>query len=221
MSPRPELHAAGDTRSVTIVLVHGLWMRGPDMLLLRWRLRQAGFRIYQFSYATTKLSFDEVIDRLHDFVEHRVPEHYVHFVAHSLGGNVVHEYVHRHPSTRFERVVALGTPFQSSIVAQHLMTWSLGKLLLGRIAEGGLLPARASWSATTQLGVIAGDGGVGMGRWVCALPKPHDGTVGVAETRIDGAASHLVLPVSHMQLLVHNGVARQVVAFLRTGAFLR
>jgi hypothetical protein len=51
------------------------------------------------------------------------------------------------------------------------------------------------------------------------MPVPHDGTVAVAETRIEGAADHLVLPVTHLSMLWSAAVADQAVHFLREGRF--
>ncbi|MCZ6498198.1 MAG: alpha/beta hydrolase, partial [Gammaproteobacteria bacterium] len=52
-----------------------------------------------------------------------------------------------------------------------------------------------------------------------ALPSPHDGTVAVEETRLEGATEHIVLPVSHLSMLWSGVVAEQVVNFLSSGRF--
>lgn len=77
------------------------------------------------------------------------------------------------------------------------------------------------WSSTQELGLIAGDAGHGLGQLICDLPRPHDGTVAVDETRLDGASEHIVLPVSHLSMLVSRAVAEQVVSFLSNGYFER
>jgi pimeloyl-ACP methyl ester carboxylesterase len=202
-----------------VVLVHGLWMRGPDMWLLARRLRRAGFLTYQFSYPTTRLTLDDAVRRLDAFVAGRVRAQRVHFVAHSLGGNVVHEFLHRRPSPRFGRAVVLGAPLQGSMVARQLAQSRLGRAMLGKILAGGLAEGGRDWRVPVELGVIAGSGRIGLGRFICALPGEHDGTVTVGETRIAGAAAHCVMPVSHMQMLVSATVARRVIAFLRGGCF--
>lgn len=48
----------------------------------------------------------------------------------------------------------------------------------------------------------------------------NDGTVFVHETKLIGAADHLVLPASHTGLLWYPPVAQQVDYFLRQGKFL-
>jgi hypothetical protein len=78
-----------------------------------------------------------------------------------------------------------------------------------------------TWNGTRDLGVIAGDRAFGMGRLIGPLPKPNDGTVTVAETRLPGATDHIVLPVTHLSMLWSGDVAEQVIAFLRDGHFTR
>ena len=45
--------------------------------------------------------------------------------------------------------------------------------------------------------------------------------VAVAETELEGAVDHIVLPVAHAALLWSPAVAREVVHFLRAGRFDR
>jgi hypothetical protein len=69
--------------------------------------------------------------------------------------------------------------------------------------------------------VIAGDRPWGLGQLVARLPRPNDGVVSVAETRLPGIADHLTLPVTHAGLLFSREVARQAGAFLTGGRFDR
>ncbi len=61
---------------------------------------------------------------------------------------------------------------------------------------------------------------IGLGRVVAPdLPRPNDGAVTVAETRLAAACDRIELPVSHTGMLFSRRVARQVGAFLRDGRF--
>ena len=62
---------------------------------------------------------------------------------------------------------------------------------------------------------------MGLGRLLSDLPEPNDGTVAVDETFLEGARDHIVLDVSHTQMLFSAEVAAQVVQFLREGRFAR
>jgi hypothetical protein len=51
------------------------------------------------------------------------------------------------------------------------------------------------------------------------LPKPHDGRVSVANTKLEGMADHVVVAASH-PWLVRNAIAvAQTIAFLQGGMF--
>ena len=63
--------------------------------------------------------------------------------------------------------------------------------------------------------------GIGLGRLFGRFDGPNDGMVTVAETRLAGAADHIVLPVAHTSLLWSREVARQAEHFIGTGRFAR
>lgn len=204
-----------------VVVVHGLYMPGSELFLLRRRLERAGFAASQFRYRT--LSHD--VDRSAAFLaEHvaNVPGDTVHLVGHSLGGIVMLKMIERHGAERIGRLVSLGSPFRGSLSAENMCRLPGGRYLLGRaMAQAGEEAAGRRWDGVRELGVIAGDRAWGMGRLLGPLPKPNDGTVTVAETRLPGATDHIVLPVTHLSMLWSRSVADEVVAFLRNGRFDR
>ena len=118
------------------------------------------------------------------------------------------------------RVVLLGSPFAGSNAAARLEASRIGTALLGRSIREWLLDRPQAWSGPRELGVIAGCGRIGMGRIIAPdLARPNDGVVAVAETRVPGAADHLVLPVSHTAMLASRRVAEESAHFLRNGRF--
>ena len=66
---------------------------------------------------------------------------------------------------------------------------------------------------------MAGNLPLGLGRLLGGLSGPNDGTGAVDETRLDGAADHIALPVSHTSMLFSKRVAEQTTGFLRSGRF--
>jgi hypothetical protein len=60
-----------------------------------------------------------------------------------------------------------------------------------------------------------------VGRLLTSFDGDNDGTVAVAETRLDGAKDHICMPVSHTNMLLSSDVVDQAVAFLKRGEFLR
>jgi len=202
----------------TVVLVHGLFMPAISMLALAWRLRRCGFRPVLFGYRARRAGVAGAAARLHAFAAGQ-PAETVHFVAHSLGGLVVRRLFEDHPDQRPGRVVTLGTPHGGSEVARRLAARRWGRWLLGRSYAEGLSGAAAPWDSCRELGVVAGSRPVGAGWLFASLPRPHDGTVALSETRLAGVSDQQVLPVSHTQMLVSAAVAEAVCRFLRHGRF--
>lgn len=203
--------------SESIVLVHGLWMKGQEMFLLRRRLRQAGYRVYQFSYRSVARDLGQNATRLNSFLQ-QVEGTTVHFVAHSLGGLVVRRLFHDFPEQRPGRIVTLGSPHTGSYVADRLSRSGLFRKLLGcslMPLTGELYP----WCGQRDLGSIAGTFSIGVGLVVRDLSRPNDGTVSEAETRLDNMTDHLHVHTTHMALLFSKTVAEQTVYFLRHSRF--
>lgn len=202
-------------RSRPVVLVHGLWY-GPIILRpLHRRLQAHGWSVRRFGYPTIRHAIDDNARALRSFIESEP----AHLVGHSLGGLVALRMLERFgadlPSGR---LVLLGSPVNGSAVARRLSRIPALGRLVGRSAgplEAGVQHAPEGW----QVGTIAGTKAVGLGRLIQHLPRPHDGTVAVAETRLPGAVDRLALPVSHTGLILSPAVADAVDRFLGTGRF--
>ncbi len=202
----------------TVVLVHGLFRNGWEMIPLRLRLAAAGYTTFQFTYSTVRLGPEQNARALQEFID-RIEAKTLHFVGHSLGGLVIRYLFHAFPEQRSGRVVTLGTPHQGSSAAVSLANTVPGRLLLGESFEHGLSGQVPAWTNTHELGVIAGSSGIGMGVVVTQLSRPHDGTVAVVETYLPNAKDHIILPVSHFGMVLSEEVARQTRYFLRSGKF--
>ena len=201
-----------------VVLVHGLYMNGMDMSLLRRRLEHAGFNTLRFPYHSLQNTPLENALVLQDRIEN-IPDPVIHYVCHSLGGLVIRQLFYNFPGQRPGRIVTLGTPHVASSAAQRLYQSAPGRMLLGKSTRHGLLGDVPPWSGSHDLGVIAGTLRLGLGMFVPGIPRPNDGTVAVAETRLSGMTDHISMPVSHFGMLISPAVAGQVVHFLRHGQF--
>ncbi len=201
----------------SVVVVHGLWMKGFEMFLLQWRLRRAGYRVYRFSYRSVARDLIENARQLNIFLQ-QVEGEKVHFVAHSLGGLVVRRLLHDFPEQRPGYIVTLGSPHSGSYVADRLSRMGWFRRLLGYsfpTLTGQLFP----WHGERPLGSIAGDLSIGIGQVVRSLPCPNDGTVSVDETQLVGMSDHVVVHASHMALLFSRSAAEQTLHFLYYGNF--
>jgi pimeloyl-ACP methyl ester carboxylesterase len=196
-------------------------MRGGAMKVLRRRLAAQGYDVHVFSYPSVAVDLATNAVRLARFIE-RVPGERVHVVAHSLGGILVRAMLEQNAPARLGRVVCLGSPFAGSRTAARVARLPGGARLIGRslgdlLARGGF----DAWHSPHDIGIIAGRVPFGVGRLLGRFGEPSDGTVAIAETRLEGASDHIVLRVAHMSLLWSGAVARQVEHFLRTGRFER
>lgn len=202
----------------TVVLVHGLWMKGLELLPLAWSLRRAGFDVRFFRYPT-RHPLAPSAGRLAALLGGLGPGP-VHLLGHSLGGILLCHLAAQGGLPQNGRVLMLGTPLASSHAAKSFARWRLGRRMLGPHTLAALLGERPAWPRNRPLGVIAGNRGIGLGTLVAGgLPRPHDGTVSVGETRTPEVTQHLVVPHSHFGMLWARDVHAQVLLYLYTGSF--
>ena len=180
-----------------------------------------GFRTTLFHYRSASRPIWRNARRLAGFVERHGPGP-VHFVAHSLGGLVTLRALRDHPEIDTGRVVLIGSPVRGSGVAARMNRRFWTRWMVWRAADEALVPDDPQhWTLRHPVGVIAGTQSVGIGHWFGGLEGANDGTVSAAETKLEGAADYIELPLNHSTLLLSKCVARQVAAFLRDGRLLR
>lgn len=202
----------------TVILVHGVWLRGWTLALQRRRIEACGFRASAFSYASVTDELDANARRLAEF-SRKQPGEVVHFVGHSLGGLLALRMLDIEAEARAGRIVLIGSPWAGSAAARAVHRWPGGDSLLGRTLTQWYQSTRTDLGRRYEIGVIAGSLGFGAGSLIAHLPRPHDGTVSVAETRLPTMADHVVLPVTHTGMLTSAHVAQQICAFLEAGRF--
>ena len=206
-----------------IVLLHGLWMHGLEMGVLRRRLQaNTGMRSVAFSYPSMRGGLAEHVRRLLEFARRHEVEQ-MHFVGHSLGGLVILDALRATNDLPPGRAVLLGTPLQGSLAARGMASrLPFGRAMLGMTAYQELVHGTPrQWSGRRDLGVIAGSYSVGLGRLFVGRNVESDGTVLVSETLLPGAADHIVLRTSHTSMLFSAEVAAQTAHFLQQGSFRR
>jgi len=196
------------------------------MALIRRHLeREYGYEGELFSYPSVSGSLDENAARLADFMRSNELEH-SHIVAHSLGGVIALRMLVKQDIDFGGRLVCVGSPLRGSRAAAFLKKVDWAGAITGKsLPEGTLTSTANDWAQSAceryDVGVIAGDVPIGIGRIAGPFRGPNDGTVAVDETRLDGAKDHITLRVSHMGMLISRQVADQAAAFLCRGAFLR
>lgn len=207
----------------TTVLVHGLWMSGFQLHVLKHRLEAGGqLRVLPFTYPTVSGSMSDHVRKLLDFA-HAQDVAELHFVGHSLGGLVILRALQLTDDLPPGRAVLLGTPLQGSKAAQGVARiLPFGKAILGAAVNAECIDCVPNeWRGHRDVGVIAGSMGLGLGRLFADLKADHDGTVLVEETMLPGAKDHIIVSTSHTGMLFSAEVAEQARWFLREGSFKR
>lgn len=202
-----------------IVLVHGLWsVAGVDLLKLRQRLTAAGYECHAFNYHVWGKPPAKIAVKLHQFIE-KIDAPVVHIVAHSYGGIVTLHLFDQFPFAKQGRVVLMASPVNGSAVGKRLHTNPMTRWILGQSHINGLSGDLPEWKGWQDIGVIAGNIPIGLGLVTGGPELPHDGTVSVEEAQLKGATDSIVMPVSHLGMLMSSQVALQVIVFLQTGKF--
>ncbi|WP_133479267.1 esterase/lipase family protein [Cognatilysobacter segetis] len=199
-----------------VLLLHGLWMRPAAMSVLARRLTHAGFEPERIGYPSVRGHADGIVRD----VARCMRASPCHVVAHSLGGLVTLAALEAEPALPVRRVVCLGSPLCGSLAAHRLDRLPVLGASLGHSREllhRGCRP----WTGRAQVGMIAGNRPIGLGRMLGRVEGENDGAVGVVETRLEGLADHVVVPSSHTGLIFSTVAARQAIAFLRDGRFER
>jgi pimeloyl-ACP methyl ester carboxylesterase len=205
----------------TIILVHGLWMTGAEMSLLKRRLRARGYQVHQFRYRMVTRSLQHNRAQLKSFIE-KFAAGSVHIVGHSLGGVLALQTLQQYPDLPVQSVICLGSPLVDSAAGRRVAQLQAGRAILGKtLPEAVFETPLQTWSGPQCVGVVAGNRGFGLGKFVGSLPKPNDGVVSVAETCLPGITDHLEVARGHMGMLLSRVVAAQCAWFIRHGKFRR
>jgi pimeloyl-ACP methyl ester carboxylesterase len=210
-----------------VILLHGLCRSSSSMHAMERALTAAGYQVWNLDYPSRRrtvaaLSETVLAPAIRNCETAGATR--IHFVAHSLGGILVRDYLARHPATEVGRVVMLGPPNQGSEIVDKLGSWWLFQKING--PAGGEL-GTASDSVPNRIGPPAYDLGVIAGNrsinWINSLliPGPDDGKVSVARTKLPGMADHLVLPTTHPFIMKNRAVIKQTIHFLHEGKFAR
>jgi hypothetical protein len=217
------LPAVGDE---VVILLHGLGEGRDSMKPLADHLRRSvDATVLCFGYASVTTDIDGHGRALARVVSALPRGPRVSFVGHSLGNLVVRRWMALADAAdvaRARRMVMLGPPNQGSDLARMAArVWGVAAR-----AEGAARDLIVDWpNVATRLavpacpfGIVAGGTGNDRG-FSPLLEGDDDAVVRVAETRLEGAADFLIVPVHHAAMMRDPAVQRATAAFLETGRF--
>lgn len=208
----------------SVILVHGLWMNGMEMSVLRRRLQlEHGFEAQTFAYPTLHGDAGEISRELAETARQAARSGgRVHLVGHSLGGAFVYKALAECETGIEGNAVLLASPLNGSRAAQGVSRHPMLRPLLGpHVIQELAEPRGRCWTRGGALGAIAGSMRMGTGQFFAHFDEDNDGSVAVSETVIPGLHDHIVLPHSHMGMIFAADVAAQVAHFLRHSKFQR
>ena len=137
-----------------------------------------------------------------------------------MGGLVLRHYLNLNSVQKFGNTVMLGTPNRTSVIAQTLAEWSLGRKLLGKSLDNGLIGSPPKWNSRSKLGSIAGYFPLASGLLLPIIKGPSDGTVSVEETRLTGSLDHITLRLPHLGLLFSKDAFLETKHFIEHSCFM-
>ncbi len=208
----------------TVVLLHGMGRSQRSMARMRRRIEAAGYPTWSRTYPSRQQTIGELARTVADWIRTDLEGRPLAAVTHSLGGILVRHMAEELP---WRRLVMVAPPNTGSSVARALKDLALFRWLYGPAAQD--VAEGAQWPAPPDpFGVIAGTRGPSMGNptsWVTGAfgliesDGPHDGTVSVAETRLDGMADFVTVDASHTWITYDSTTIDLVLRFLEKGRF--
>jgi pimeloyl-ACP methyl ester carboxylesterase len=208
-----------------VVLMHGLSRGEGSMRLLQETLIFHGYRVVNHAYPSEEAQIEDLIGHVGRAVN-RCGFQQVHFVTHSLGGILVRAWLRDRRPALMGRVVMLAPPNHGSEIVDMLADEPRLAGLIDTVSGPATLQLGTDENSLPnqlgpvdfELGVIAGNRFINpIGALL--IDGPHDGTVSVASTMVEGMRDHIVLPTTHTLIMMNPVVIAEVLEFLRWGSF--
>ena len=209
-----------------VVLLHGLARTSMSMNPMQRALDDEGFETVNIDYPSRDYAVEELAEiaipkglsacRARDDIGR------IHFVAHSLGGILLRQYLSQKEIAELGRVVMLGPPNQGSTAVDELQgfpgfDWLNGPAGLQLGKGQGSVPLRLG-PAAFELGVIAGNRTIDP-ITSSVLENPDDGRVSVEDTKLDGMSDFVVVDHSHAFMMRMRRPIELTIRFLQNGSF--
>jgi triacylglycerol lipase len=207
-----------------VVLLHGLARTHRSLAALERFVSRRGYATWVARYPSRRMSIAELADGVAAELRAEIGDRPAIALTHSMGAIILR---HLDEAADWRGAVMLAPPNQGSHVAARLRKSRLFRWFYGPAA--GELAASAAWPPPRfPFAVIAGTSGPTIANapsWLIGALKllpagePNDGTVTVAETRLDGMTDFAEVPASHTWLMNHPRTRELIARYLDHGDF--
>ncbi|HCS65750.1 MAG TPA: alpha/beta hydrolase [Cellvibrio sp.] len=209
--------------SECVILLHGLARSSDSMKEMESSLSSEGYSVVNHDYASRKNSIQVLAaEEIPAALSKCKPDEKINFITHSLGGIVLRQYLSTNSIQNLGRTVMLGPPNKGSQATDKLKNVPGYKLIngpagmqLGTDVES--VPFNLG-RAEFEVGIIAGTRSINL-ILSTMLPNPDDGKVSVENTKLEGMADHITIPVSHPFIMKDVKAINQAIFFLKNGRF--
>jgi pimeloyl-ACP methyl ester carboxylesterase len=187
-----------------VVLLHGISRTARSFHKMESAIERADYATLNLDYASRRKPLEALAEDIHPAIE-TFAGHIsgrLHFVCHSMGGLLARVYLAKHRPPNLGHVVMLGTPNGGSEIADRLKNIVLYRAFFGPAGQQlGTLRDAATMTLLPPIdypvGIIAGNRSI-YPIASAFLPRPHDGRVSVANTKLDGMTDHIVVRAPSM-----------------------
>lgn len=208
-----------------VILLHGLARTARSMQPMQQALLQRGFCVTNAGYPSREKTIESLaVEAIEPALATCIGAKRIHFVAHSLGGILVRQFLAHRTIESLGRVVMLGPPNKGSEVVDKLAHFPGFHFLNGdavdQLGTGADSLPNQLGPANFDVGIIAGTCSINL-LLSCLIPGVNDGKVSVENTRLEGMNDHIEMAVTHPLMMRNRRVIEQVIHYLEKGRFKR
>ncbi|UCD86754.1 MAG: alpha/beta hydrolase [Desulfobacterales bacterium] len=208
-----------------VILLHGMGRSPSSMREIETHLLGKGYKTVNLVYPSTSESIERIAEV---YIPNAIakcqlsPVDKIHFVAHSLGGIIVRQYLQTNSLPEGSRVVMLAPPNQGSEVVDYVKEFFAYKWLYGPPGqELGTNPESTPnrlKPIDIEVGIITGDRSFNP-IFSALIPGPDDGRVSVERAKLQEMTDFLLISSPHTSIVTNPAVLKQVAYFLDHGKF--
>ena len=210
-----------------VILLHGLARTASSMNKMEQRLLKEDYKVVNVDYPSREYEIEELstlaIEKgLEGFKTYKPTK--IHFVAHSLGGILVRQYLTKNKIEKLGRTVMLGPPNSGSEAVDKLKNVPGYKFINGpagmQLGTGVQSIPQSLGEADFEVGIIAGTRSINL-LLSMLIPSTDDGKVSIESAHLKNEKDFIDVPVSHPFLMKDNQVIENVVRFIKYGKFAK